>query len=44
MLGGLEVFGVLGFILGPVLLVMLAAFLDMYKEFSSQPANGIGDA
>ncbi|MBF8297435.1 MAG: conserved rane protein of unknown function [candidate division NC10 bacterium] len=44
MLGGLEVFGVLGFILGPVLLVMLAAFLDMYRELSSQPANGIGDA
>ena len=37
MLGGLEVFGVLGFILGPVLLVMLAAFLEMYKEFSSHP-------
>lgn len=44
MLGGLEVFGVLGFILGPVLLVILAAFLDIYKEFSSRPASGIGDA
>jgi predicted PurR-regulated permease PerM len=44
MLGGLEVFGVLGFILGPVLLVMLAAFLDMYQEFSSRPTNGTGEA
>lgn len=44
MLGGLEVFGVLGFILGPVLLVILAAFLDIYKEFSSRPGSGIGDA
>jgi predicted PurR-regulated permease PerM len=34
MLGGLQVFGVLGFILGPVLLVTLAAFLEMYRETS----------
>lgn len=44
MLGGLEVFGMLGLILGPVLLVMLAAFLDIYREFSSRPTNGISDA
>ena len=42
MLGGLQVFGVLGFILGPVLLVTLAAFLEMYVEFSSQSIDGPG--
>ncbi len=36
MLGGLQVFGVLGFIVGPVLLVTLATFLEMYMELSSQ--------
>jgi predicted PurR-regulated permease PerM len=30
MLGGLQVFGILGFILGPVLLVMLSTFLEIY--------------
>jgi predicted PurR-regulated permease PerM len=35
MLGGLQVFGILGFVLGPVLLVMLATFLEMYAELSS---------
>ncbi len=39
MLGGLQVFGVLGFILGPVLLVLLAAFLEMYRELSLPPAD-----
>jgi predicted PurR-regulated permease PerM len=31
-LGGLAVFGALGLILGPVLLVLLAALLDLYIE------------
>jgi predicted PurR-regulated permease PerM len=31
-LGGLSVFGALGLILGPVLLALLAAFLDLYRE------------
>lgn len=39
MLGGLQVFGFLGFILGPVLLVTLATFLDIYKELSSPPPD-----
>lgn len=39
MLGGLQVFGVLGFILGPVLLVTLATFLEMYGELSSHPVD-----
>ncbi len=39
MLGGLQVFGVLGFILGPVLLVLLAEFLEMYREMSLPPAD-----
>jgi len=39
MLGGLQLFGVLGFILGPVLLVLLAAFLEMYREMSLPPAD-----
>jgi len=39
MLGGLQVFGVVGFVLGPVLLVMLAAFLEMYRELSLPPAD-----
>lgn len=42
MLGGLEVFGVLGFILGPVCLVMLTAFLEMYLELSSPPVDRPG--
>jgi predicted PurR-regulated permease PerM len=42
MLGGLELFGILGFVLGPVLLVMLAAFLEMYRELASRPPDGIG--
>ncbi|MGH7412162.1 MAG: AI-2E family transporter [Candidatus Methylomirabilis sp.] len=42
MLGGLEVFGVLGFILGPVCLVMLAAFLEMHVELSSPPVDRPG--
>ncbi len=44
MLGGLQVFGILGFIMGPVLLVTLATFLEIYKELSSatvdQPLEG----
>jgi predicted PurR-regulated permease PerM len=43
MLGGLQVFGILGFILGPVLLVTLATFLEMYLELSSPPADRPGD-
>ncbi len=43
MLGGLQVFGILGFILGPVLLVMLATFLEMYLELSSPPTDRPGD-
>lgn len=47
MLGGLQVFGLLGFILGPVLLVTLATFLEIYKELSSpqtdQPIGGRQD-
>ena len=39
MLGGLQVFGLLGFILGPVLLVTLATFIEIYVELSSTPAN-----
>ena len=39
MLGGLQVFGILGFILGPVLLVTLATFLEIYVELSSPPAD-----
>ena len=35
MLGGLQVFGILGFILGPVLLVTLSTFLEIYTEMSS---------
>jgi predicted PurR-regulated permease PerM len=31
-LGGLAVFGALGLILGPVLLALLAALLDLYRE------------
>ena len=31
-LGGLAVFGALGLILGPVLLALLAALLDLYME------------
>jgi predicted PurR-regulated permease PerM len=38
MLGGLELFGVIGFVLGPVLLVMLATFLEMYREVLRPPA------
>src|SRR5574337_1125207 len=37
MLGGLQVFGILGFIVGPVLLVMLSTFLEIYAELSSSP-------
>ncbi|MDD5559728.1 AI-2E family transporter [Candidatus Methylomirabilis sp.] len=39
MLGGLQVFGILGFILGPVLLVTLSTFLEIYVELSSAPAD-----
>lgn len=39
MLGGLQVFGLLGFILGPVLLVTLATFLEIYAEVSQPPAD-----
>lgn len=35
MLGGLQVFGILGFILGPVLLVTLSTFLEIYVAMSS---------
>lgn len=43
MLGGLQVFGILGFILGPVLLVALSTFLEIYAELSSaQPDQPIG--
>ena len=38
-LGGLAVFGALGLILGPVLLALLAALLDLYmEEYGSDPA------
>ncbi len=43
-LGGLQVFGVLGVILGPALLVMLATFLEMYMEMSSAPSDGPGSS
>jgi predicted PurR-regulated permease PerM len=37
-LGGLSVFGALGLILGPVLLALLAALLDLYMEaYGSEP-------
>ncbi|WP_337288504.1 AI-2E family transporter [Candidatus Methylomirabilis sp.] len=39
MLGGLQVFGILGFILGPVLLVTLSTFLEIHAELSSAPAD-----
>ncbi|NJD68586.1 MAG: hypothetical protein C3F12_07005 [Candidatus Methylomirabilota bacterium] len=39
MLGGLQVFGILGFILGPALLVTLSIFLEIYKELSPPPAD-----
>ncbi|MDE2484277.1 MAG: AI-2E family transporter [candidate division NC10 bacterium] len=39
MLGGLQVFGMLGFILGPVLLVTLSTFLEIYGELSSSPVD-----
>jgi predicted PurR-regulated permease PerM len=39
MLGGLQVFGILGFILGPVLLVTLATFIEIYVELSATPAD-----
>jgi predicted PurR-regulated permease PerM len=39
-LGGLTVFGALGLILGPVLLALLAALLDLYmEEYGSDPAK-----
>lgn len=38
MLGGLQVFGILGFILGPVLLVTLSTFLEIYAAMSSSPS------
>ncbi len=38
MLGGLQVFGLLGFILGPVLLVTLSTFLEIYAATSSSPS------
>jgi predicted PurR-regulated permease PerM len=38
-LGGLAVFGALGLILGPVLLALLAALLDLYiEEYGREPA------
>ena len=38
-LGGLAVFGALGLVLGPVLLALLAALLDLYMEaYGSDPA------
>jgi predicted PurR-regulated permease PerM len=38
-LGGLTVFGALGLILGPVLLALLAALLDLYmEEYGGDPA------
>jgi predicted PurR-regulated permease PerM len=44
MLGGLQTFGILGFILGPVLLVTLSTFLEIYAAMSSpsvdQPFGG----
>lgn len=39
MLGGLQVFGILGFILGPVLLVTLSTFLEIYTEMSCPSAD-----
>ena len=40
-LGGLAVFGALGLILGPVLLALLAALLDLYREeYGSDSAVG----
>lgn len=39
MLGGLQVFGILGFILGPVLLVTLSTFLEIYTEMSWPSAD-----
>ncbi|MBI2884340.1 MAG: AI-2E family transporter [Candidatus Methylomirabilis oxyfera] len=38
MLGGLQVFGILGFILGPVLLVTLSTFLEIYVAMVSPPS------
>lgn len=38
MLGGLQVFGILGFILGPVLLVTLSTFLEIYAAMLSSPS------
>jgi predicted PurR-regulated permease PerM len=39
-LGGLTVFGALGLVLGPVLLALLAAFLDLYiEEYGSDSAT-----
>jgi len=36
-LGGLALFGIMGFIIGPVIAVLFLTFLDMYgKEFSAQ--------
>ena len=39
-LGGLSVFGALGLILGPVLLALLAALLDLYLEEYGRPTKG----
>ena len=39
MLGGLQVFGLLGFVLGPVLLVTLSTFLEIYGEVSPPSAD-----
>jgi predicted PurR-regulated permease PerM len=44
MLGGLQAFGVLGIILGPVIFATAAAILDVLRE--TQPSQGVftGDA
>jgi predicted PurR-regulated permease PerM len=38
-LGGVQVYGFLGLVLGPVLLAILIAFLDIYRDVYHQPTE-----
>jgi predicted PurR-regulated permease PerM len=40
MLGGIGVFGVMGFIVGPVIAALFVAVVDIYQEEFSEELNG----
>jgi predicted PurR-regulated permease PerM len=39
-LGGLQIFGILGIVLGPIVLGVLATFIDIYELEKANSLNG----